>query len=251
MPMEPKADPEPEHWICSSKPPVEANGWLTASMSIDNSATMRPAPAGTRAAAEARILAAYNTSTWVRQGGHPFAVFGLYSNTNVVDRPQWLVVVCDGPQPDVPAGGTPMGSPGTPPSPGPQQYGVQFVTFGATSVDEGGAEVTSRDSPASLAVRYVRVPWHLVGTPSASATVVRISYPAAEPCATFDHLAVDVSATTVDVRVWLRLLPGGPATCPGTGSHVAEVGFGSPGPPAPLGTRELRDAGDFPPNEIY
>lgn len=248
-PERPTPDPEPADWVCSGHPPVDAKGWLTGEVSLLDS-TMRPAPADTPAADRARVLAAYGHSG-SGLGGHPFAVFGLLSEYKIVDRPQWLVVVCDSDQLP-PATASPMGWPGTAPSPGPAQFGVALTTFGATSLAEAGMEMTETQSPASSATEYVHVPWRLVGRPKPSDKLIRISYPAAEPCATFDHLAVHVGDASVDIRVWLRLLPGGPPSCPGRGRHLAMVGLNvDEAAVVPLGHRTLHDAGSFPPDELY
>lgn len=212
---------------------------------------MRPAPVRTRAADRARVLAAYGNSR-ERFGGHPFAVFGLYSESKTVDRPQWLVVVCDGDQPAV-ATVPPMGYPGTPPSPSPsaRQLGIAMITYGATSGRRGGEATSGVNLPAFANAEYVHVPWTVVGKPTPRSRLVRISYPAAEPCATFDHLEVELAPAHVDVRVWLRVLPGGPASCPGHRQHQALVGLSVVGRSEALGRRALRDAGSAPPDELY
>ena len=144
-----------------------------------------------------------------------------------------------------------MGYPGTATSQDLHQLGVQLVTVGATSGRVGGVEQTSRLSPAGRAAEYIHVPWHLVGKPTAASRHVRIRYPAAEPCATFDHVAVELKATTVDIRVWLRLLPGGPAHCAGTHQREAVVYLSETMLRQSLGHRRLRDAGTLDPGELY
>jgi hypothetical protein len=230
---------------CRHRPVVDAKGWLTAGW-----AGLRPAPAGTPAVSQSRAITAYSQSHWSSTGGHPFAVFGVLRLPNGKDRPQWTVAVCDGTQLP-PATVPPMGYPGTAPSPGPPQLGVLFVTVGATSGKVGGVQQSSRLSTAGRAAEYVHVPWHLVGTPTAASRHVRIRYPAAEPCATFDHVAVELHASTVDIRVWLRLLPGGSAHCSGKHQHEAVVYFSETMLQQRLGHRQLRDAGTLGPGELY
>ncbi|BEP12423.1 hypothetical protein acdb102_07340 [Acidothermaceae bacterium B102] len=244
-PVHIRTTPAPADDACAHRPEVDANGWL-----IRPWGGMTPAPVATRAVAQSRALSAYAASEWSSTGGHPVAAFGLLRLPSGKDRAQWLVVVCDGtelPPVTVP----PMGYPGTAPSPGPPQLGVQLVTVGATSGRIGGVEQTSRLSAAGRAAEYVHVPWHLVGRPTAASRHVRIRYPAAEPCATFDHVAVELKATTVDLRVWLRLLPGGPAHCAGKRQREAVVYLSETMVRQTLGHRRLRDAGDLDPGELY
>ncbi|HVA60914.1 MAG TPA: hypothetical protein VNG13_10335 [Mycobacteriales bacterium] len=247
--------------VCNIPPRVDPSGRLTSPVSMDGQDVLRPPGQAATSVTGQEVLARFAASSWgAGAGGHPFAVFGLLSAPAPAqilpnggsrpfyrDRPVWLVVVCDSPNP-TPIGGGPGTTaggpaPGTSPSPGPPPYGVWEVPYDATGSQIQWVSATERPSPAQLAETFVQVPWQRTGDDSDGGRQIGIAYPAAEPCATFDHLAVQETPSTVYLRVWLRLLPDAPTRCPGTASHPAVVGLASP-----LGNRLLEDADPPPTN---
>lgn len=210
-----------------------------------------PDAAATTNLSSAAVAARYRSSGWQLPGGRLVVVFGLVTALTPADvgpggsprahprgKPVWVVAQC-GVSSELVAG---RGGPyrpdnlGTPPSPWPDDFsGVQYATFTPSGASEGILR-TGLNNSLRRATRLVTVPWRRNGEDSADGRRIGISYPAVEPCGTFDHLEVTSDSELVRVQVWIRLPPEAPATCPGTGRHQAVVGLTQP-----LGTRQLVD----------
>lgn len=211
-----------------------------------------PDAAATTSLTPAEVAARYRSSGWQLPGGRLVVVFGLVTALTPADigpggtpgphprgTPMWVVAQC-GLSTDLVRGhGGPYrpDAEGTQPSPWPDDFsGVQYATFTPSGVLTGGISRTGLVSRVREATRLATVPWRRDGRDSADGRQIGISYPAAEPCGTFDHLDVTSDSKLVRVQVWIRLPPGAPATCPGTGRHHAVVGL-----TRPVGSRQLVD----------
>lgn len=242
---------------CSGPLPVDAAGRLTASVSVEGQDIWEPAPPSVATGgSREQVLDHFASSEWApRPGdGHAVAAFGLLSApapaTILPDggsspwfqrTPLWLVAVCDNPPGQGSGGGSAVAppAPGTSPSPGAPYLGVEFTAYDTRGRQVDGVMFSNRPSDALRAESFVHVPWRrLAAVAGDDPRQVRIAYPDAAACATFDHLDIFEYADSVHVRVWLRLLADGPASCSGSGDRVAVVGLTTP-----LGDRALVDGG--------
>ncbi len=242
--------------VCDGPIPADGTGRLTSTISWEGQDVMRPAGSDVATGiTRTQALDRYAQSDF-HSTGHPVAVFGLLSapapaqilpdggsSPYFQQTPVWLVAVCDAPPGASTGGGIgPYRPPGTSPSPGPGPIGVMYMTFDTAGRQVGGVTITGRPSQAQLDEQFIHVPWQQeLAQPGDDPRQVRISYPAAEPCATFDHLAVYETDTTVNVQVWLRHSSDDPVGCTPTERQQAVVGLNKP-----LGHRTLQDASPSP-----